>query len=131
MEDFESIAQHRSCPRRTILFREDELPTGTLILIEGRVKLSMNSADGRRLIVGIACPGEILGLTSAISGCHYEITCEAFYTCEVAMLPRQSFLNFLFRHPAAFQDMARELSLDKKRSSETLSGVTPQQRNAE
>ena len=100
-------------------------------MLEGKVKLSMIPPRRRRLIVGIACPGEILGLTSAISGCHYEITCEAFYTCEVAMLPRQSFLNFRFVTLPAFQDMARELSLDKKRSSETLSGVTPQQRNAE
>jgi CRP-like cAMP-binding protein len=120
MEDFESLAQYRSCPSRTVLFREDELPTGTLVLIEGRVKLSMNSADGRRLIVGTACPGEILGLTSAISGCQYEITGEAFYRCEVALLSRQSFLDFLFRHPAAFQNMARELSLDKKRTSEQV-----------
>jgi CRP-like cAMP-binding protein len=120
MEEFESLAQHRSCPAGTELVREHELPTGTLFLVQGRVKLSMNSEDGRRLIVGIARSGEILCPTSAVLGCHYEITGEALYCCEVATVPRQSFLEFLFRQPAAFQSMACELSLDKKRSSEQL-----------
>ena len=91
-----------------------------MFLLEGRVKLSINSIDGRRLILGIAGPGEILGITSAISGCPYEITAEARFPCRIAALNRQSFLDFLLRYPLACQNVARQLSLQYKRACEQL-----------
>ena len=87
------------------------------------MRLSINSIKGKRLIVGIAVPGEILGVTSAISGCPYEITAEALYPCTLASMPRQSFLDFLLRYPAAFQNVARELCLDSTRIREQLRTV--------
>ena len=37
-----------------------------LFLLSGQVKLSMNSSAGRRVILGIAYPGETLGLASVV-----------------------------------------------------------------
>jgi CRP/FNR family transcriptional regulator, cyclic AMP receptor protein len=123
MIEFETLANHFSCASATILINEELAPTSILFLIEGRARLSINSNKGRRLIVGIAVPGEILGLTSAISGRPYEITAEALHPCTVASIPRQNFLDFLLRYPAAFQNVARELCLDNKRIRERLRTV--------
>lgn len=123
MIEFESLADRFSCANATVLIKEELAPTSILFLIEGRVKLSINSIKGRRLTVGIAVPGEILGLTSAISGCPYEVTAEGLYPCTIASMPRQSFLDFLLRYPAAFQNVARELSLGNKRLCEQLRTV--------
>ena len=56
------------CPGNTVLFAEEQPPRAVLLLLEGKVKLCMNSIEGRRLILGIVGPGEILGLASAVSG---------------------------------------------------------------
>ncbi len=51
-----------------MLFSEKEPPQGVFVVVEGEVKLSINSSDGRRLSLRIAKKGEILGLASALSG---------------------------------------------------------------
>jgi CRP/FNR family cyclic AMP-dependent transcriptional regulator len=120
LSDFESL----ECPihhsGNAILFLEGETSTWVLVLLEGKVKLSLNSIDGKRLILRIAQPGEILALNSALSGCPYAITAETLHPCTIAALRRQDFLSFLLRHPIAYQGAARELSLDYTRACERL-----------
>ena len=55
-------------PQEAVLFVEGQTPRGVYMLCKGRVKLTMNSADGKTLIVRICEPGEILGLHAALSG---------------------------------------------------------------
>jgi CRP/FNR family transcriptional regulator len=91
-----------------------------MLLVAGRVKLSVNSIDGRRLTLAIAEAGDILGLASAVSGCPSQITAEAWFPCRMASLPRQGFLQFLLRHPVAWQNVGRQLSEEQQRSCEQL-----------
>ncbi len=120
IHDFESLARHFCCPGTTVLFREEEVPSSIILLTGGRVKLSMNSGDGRRLIVRIAEPGEILGLASAVSGSAYNITAEAQFPCMFSSIDRAGFLDYLVRYPTACLNVARQLSLDDKRTFEQL-----------
>jgi len=118
--DLVSISERFLCPGTALILEEGQKPSRVLLLLEGRAKLSLNSVDGRRLIIGFASPGEILGLTSAVSGLAYEITAEAQFPCMISSLPRQSFLDFLLRSPIACQNVTRQLSLDYKRNLEQL-----------
>jgi len=120
MSEFESLAAPFSCEGAVALFTEDQQPRSILFLLEGRVKLSVNSSDGRRLILGIAGSGEVLGLTSAVLGCPYEMTAEAQFPCTIASLERQKFLDFLVRYPIACQNVSRQLSLEYKKACEQL-----------
>jgi CRP/FNR family cyclic AMP-dependent transcriptional regulator len=68
LSDFKSLEYSAYHSGNTILFLEGETSTRILVLLEGKVKLSLNSIDGKRLILRIAQPGEILALNSALSG---------------------------------------------------------------
>jgi CRP-like cAMP-binding protein len=114
--DFFSISERYSYPGAALILREGQKPASVLLLLEGKVKLSLNSIDGRRLIIGFASPGEILGLTSVVSGERYEITAEAQFPCMISSLPRQTFLDFLLRSPVACRNVTRQLSLEHKRT---------------
>ena len=118
--DFASISERFFCPSAALILREGQRPASVLLLLEGKAKLSLNSIDGRRLIIGFASPGEILGLTSVVSGLPYEITAEAQFPCMISSLPRQSFLDFLLRSQVACQSVTRQLSLDYRRTVEQL-----------
>jgi CRP-like cAMP-binding protein len=120
MSEFEWLSGPACCQKGAVLFTEQQLPRTVLCLLEGRVKLSMNSCDGRRLIAGIARPGEILGLTSLISGDRYGMTAESLFPCAIARLDRQCFLEFLLRHPVAYGNVARQLSQEHQRSREQV-----------
>jgi CRP/FNR family transcriptional regulator len=51
------------------LFSEKSTPSGIFIVVSGEVKLSINSSEGKRLILSIAKAGEVLGLSSVLSVC--------------------------------------------------------------
>src|ERR1035438_10911807 len=109
LKDIGALAFSSSYPAGMILFSEKDPAPGAYIVLEGEVKLSMNSTDGRRLILRIARKGEILGLASALSGKPCEMTAETLYPAKVAPILRRDFLNFLTRHPEVYRSEERRV----------------------
>jgi len=71
LQAFESIKYATAYPQGAVLFVEGQLPRGIFVLCKGSVKLSINSPSGRTIIVKLAEPGEVLGLSATISGKTY------------------------------------------------------------
>ncbi len=109
LQAFDSLLFPSSYPAHTVIFSEEQPSTGIAIVLEGEVRLSINSSDGRRLSFCIARAGEVLGLTAAISGRAYEMTAETLYPAKIAHVSRQALLQFLARHPEAYQTVARDM----------------------
>src|SRR5690349_23289381 len=63
-------------PKGTLLCLEGQSPRGVYVLCTGRAKLSTTSTEGKSIILRIAEPGEVLGLTAAVSSTPYEATVE-------------------------------------------------------
>jgi CRP/FNR family transcriptional regulator len=118
--DFELHLTHFRCPGATTLIGEEQKPSSILFVLEGAVNISMNSPDGKRLLLEVAGAGDTLGLTSVISGDSSEIRAETMYPCRIASLHRQDFIEILLRHPTASQSAARELCLQYTRACERL-----------
>jgi CRP/FNR family cyclic AMP-dependent transcriptional regulator len=109
---FSAIKNTTLCPRGVALFVEGQTPHGIFVLCTGRAKLSIGSRDGRTLITRIAGPGEFLGLSAAISGKPYEVTVETLAACQVDVVRREDFLQFLREHQEAHWRIAHHLSDD-------------------
>lgn len=107
--ELESIKMTRAYPKGSTLFIEGQPAHGVFMLCNGRIKLSTCSRDGRIMIVGVAAPGEVIGLSAVISGIDYEITAEAIEMCYVNFISRDDFLRFLETHPKACLSAARQL----------------------
>ena len=56
--DFKSLEHPTSYPSHVMLFSENDEAPGVFVVLEGEVKLSINSSDGRRLILRIAKKGD-------------------------------------------------------------------------
>jgi CRP/FNR family cyclic AMP-dependent transcriptional regulator len=95
LQAFEDIKFATSYPPGAVLFVEGQLPRGIFVLCKGSVKLSINSPSGRTMIVKLAEPGEVLGLSAIISGKPYEVTAETTDPCQVTFVKRDDFLRFL------------------------------------
>jgi CRP/FNR family transcriptional regulator len=95
---FDGIKATQTCPKGTVLFREGQTARGVFLLCEGRVRLSLCSESGRRMTVRVAGPGEVLGLSAALSGGRYEVTAEALEGVQVAAVRRKDLLRFLHEH---------------------------------
>lgn len=107
--DLMSLAYHVSYPANVLLFSEMDTSQKVFVILDGAVKLSINTSDGKRLILRIARQGEMIGLSSALSGKPYEVTAETLHPTKVAQIGRPEFLGFLARHPEAYQLFGEEL----------------------
>ena len=110
LKSFELIRSSSAYPEGAVLFLEKQEVRGVFVLCEGEVKLSISSSEGKTLILRIAKPGEILGLTAALSGMPYEVTAETLHPCHIAFIRRDDFTRFITAHPEAYQGIVNQLS---------------------
>ena len=99
LRDLDAVKFSSAYPKDAVIFSEKQAARGVFVLCEGEIKLSISSSEGKTLILRIAKPGEVLGLTAALSGNPYELTAEVLRPCQVAFVRREDFLRLLARHP--------------------------------
>jgi len=110
LQTFENIKYAAAYPQGAVLFVEGQMPRGIFVLCKGTAKLSINSPSGRTMIVELARPGEVLGLSATISGKPYEVTAETLDPCQVSFVKRDDFLRFLKDDVQACFKVAEQLS---------------------
>jgi CRP/FNR family transcriptional regulator, cyclic AMP receptor protein len=120
LADFDTLLVPISHPANKVLFTETQENAGVMVIVEGDVKLSINSSDGRRLSLRIAKAGEVLGLSSTLSGNGYEMTADTLYPAKIAHVSRQAFLHFMARHPEVYEVVTREISRSFNQACEQL-----------
>jgi len=109
---FDSIKVISNVPRGESLFQEGRLPRGIFVVCEGRVKLSVCSEHGKRLMLRVAGAGEVLGLSATMSGKPYELTAEVLDNVQIAFIKRKDLLKFLRDHREACLQVVHLLSQD-------------------
>lgn len=114
LQAFDAIKELATVPRGATLFNEGRQARGIFVLCEGRAKLSITSKDdaGKRLMLRVAGPGEVLGLSASMSGASYEVTAEMIDDAQVAFIRRKDLLRFLRDHREACLQVVHLLSQD-------------------
>lgn len=92
-------------------------------MCDGRAKLSICSENGKRLMLRVAGPGEVLGLSSCLSGKTYELTAEALDASQVVFVKRKDLLKFLRDHPQACLQVVHLLSGDLHTAYERVRSI--------
>lgn len=99
-------------PRGGALFHEADACHAVFVLCAGRAKLSAASPEGRTLILRIAQPGEVLGLSAALSHRDHELTAEALEPCRVRVLHTKHLTHMLQQYADVSMAMAKSLEKD-------------------
>jgi CRP/FNR family transcriptional regulator, cyclic AMP receptor protein len=110
LRSFSAISHQTTFPADATLFVEGQSPRGVFLLCSGKVKLSTSSRDGKVLILKMAGPGEMLGLSAVIAGTEYELTAETAVPCQVNFVPREPLVELLEKHGEAGLRAAQALS---------------------
>ena len=109
LQALEKIRSVATYPKGALLFLEGQAARGIFVLCSGRAKLSTSSSDGKTLILRIAEPGEVLGLSATVSGRPYELTAELLEPSQANFVARKDFLEFLRANGEAALHVAQEL----------------------
>jgi CRP/FNR family transcriptional regulator, cyclic AMP receptor protein len=114
LQHFQAIKITNAYPKGAHLFVEGQPTDGIFMLCRGRVKLTTHSRNGKSLILRIAVPGEVLGLSAAISGSVSESTAEVIEPCQVNFVLKSEFRRFLEQNADAGMNALHQLSLQYK-----------------
>jgi CRP/FNR family transcriptional regulator, cyclic AMP receptor protein len=97
-------------PKGTMLCLEGQPPRGVYVLCTGRAKLSTTSSDGKTIILRLAEPGEVLGLTAAVANAPYEATIETLEQTQANFISQTDFSRFLQDYPEVGMKVAQQLT---------------------
>ncbi|MDE3105959.1 MAG: Crp/Fnr family transcriptional regulator [Acidobacteriota bacterium] len=114
LADFDKIGTQQRVTKGTVLFREADPGLSAVVICSGQVKLSCTSKEGKTLILKIAMPGDVLGLSAVITGATYEVTAEALLPTQVKFVERADLVKFLEQHGEASMHAAKTLSEEYK-----------------
>jgi CRP/FNR family transcriptional regulator len=114
LDELDAIGVQWRLPKGAILFQEDDPGDNVAVICEGQVKLSCSSSDGKTLILRLAGPGDVLGLSVAIAGTPHEVTAEAIEPTLVKNIRRDDFIAFLEGHGEVGLHAARSLADEYK-----------------
>jgi CRP/FNR family transcriptional regulator len=107
-------------PERAVLFSENEPCRGVFILCSGRAKLTAASRAGKTIMLRVAEAGEVLGMSSVLSGRTYEVTVEIVSAALVRFVKRDDFVQFLRAFPENSLHALRTLGQEYEKALDNL-----------
>ena len=122
LEHLDKIGIPVALPGRAVLFNEHQRATGVFVVCEGQLKLSAMSREGRVMILRLAGPGDVLGLSAVLNNMPYEVTAETLEPTALKSIHRAEFMEFLQTHVEVGEKTShvlakeyREVFLDARR----------------
>ena len=97
--------QPRRYQRGEVIFHEDDPADRMHIIVDGRVKISIASEDGRERDIALFQSGDCFGEMALLDGSNRSATTTAVDATETMVLFRQDFLDFLGENPELAADV--------------------------
>lgn len=110
LQRFEALTQTNLLPKGAVIFLEEDAPRGIHIICSGKVKLSATNPEGKRVILSLAEPGDILGARALLIGNNYDMTAETLEPSQIRYVRKEDFLKFLSDNGDVCLRLACELS---------------------
>jgi CRP/FNR family cyclic AMP-dependent transcriptional regulator len=107
-----------------VIFMRGDPGSTLMILVEGRVRIGVNTSDGREMLLTIMEPGQIFGEMSLLDGQARSADATAMGETLVLALERVDFLATLRQFPEAALRLCAMLSQKLRRSTDQVEGVT-------
>jgi CRP/FNR family transcriptional regulator len=123
LHDLQALMLDVEYPEDSMLFDEDQALKGVFVLKSGLVKLTVNSKEGKTLILRLVRPGEVIGLSAAISGSPYESSAIAVHRCEIGFIRMDDFSRFLSGHMEVYEAISKDLIAQQSDAWEQLRTV--------
>jgi CRP/FNR family transcriptional regulator, cyclic AMP receptor protein len=92
-----------------VLFLEGDNGDAAFIVIEGRVKVSVNSLDGREIILSVSGPGDLFGEIAMLDGGPRTAAAMTLEEVRLLQLERDAVMPVLERNPGAMLRILRLL----------------------
>ncbi len=99
LENLSRYARLQDFAKGDVIVQKGATGGGMMAMVEGRVKISTVSPDGKEVILDFINPGEVFGEIALLDNRERTADAVAMEACQVLVLERRDFLPFLERHP--------------------------------
>jgi CRP-like cAMP-binding protein len=110
IETISQAGSKRFCKKDTVVLLEEDAGTALFIIVEGKVKVSRTSADGREVILSILSDSDFFGEMAILDGQARSATVTAIEDTELFIIQRNQFLDLLQAHPEIAISLLQELT---------------------
>jgi len=114
----------RNVPEKAVICEKGAPGNEMFAILQGRVKISAFSDDGKEVIFAILESGDFFGETALLDGLPRSATCTAIEDCQMATIERRSFIPFLEKNPSLAIHLLSLLSQRLRGADEQMEGIT-------
>jgi CRP/FNR family cyclic AMP-dependent transcriptional regulator len=111
------VAKTRRYAKDDVIFHADEMGDVFCVIREGKVKITMNSPEGKEIILAMMGPGEFFGEMALLDDAPRSATVVALEPLEVVTIWRTDFLQILQDNFSITRKLLSELSKRVRRMS--------------
>jgi predicted acylesterase/phospholipase RssA len=101
--------EHLTLDGGTTLMAEGEAADELFVVVNGRLRVSVQDPQGRSIVIGEIGRGEVAGDMALLSDAARSATVTTIRDTSLLRLAREDFLSFISEHPAALLQMTRLL----------------------
>ena len=118
------VAERREFGRDQTIFPVNEQPPdGLYVIITGRVKVCLSSAEGKELILATLGPGQFFGEMALLDDSPRSATVVAQLPTATYRIRRDEFDHLLATHPTIAKTLLRELSQRLRRANAQMESL--------
>lgn len=112
--------RRRSYAKGQVVFYDEDPGAACYIIEEGKVRISVSSADGKQVTFSMLGPGDLFGELALLDGETRSADAVALEPCRLLELRRDLFLTFLRGHQEATLKLLTALASRLRHTSELL-----------
>ncbi len=110
LQDLKQIALEKTYTRGETIFLDGDDGNGFYVVLEGKVKVSKISAEGKEQILHIFGPGEPFGEVPVFAGKPFPANAQALSKSILAFFPKKRFIALINANPSLALNMLAVLS---------------------
>ncbi len=110
LSKIERIGSCKTFSKNDVILMEEESGTALFVIMNGKVKVSRTSTDGREVILTILGEGDFFGEMAILDGLTRSATVVAIEDTELFMIQRNDFMTMLHEHPEISIALLQELT---------------------
>ena len=125
-EDLSAVAaasRMRSFRRGQIVFTTSDPGDTVIVVVSGRVKVTVRSADGGELTLAVIPPGGLLGELGVVDGGPRSADAETLEESQLLLIPRDAIRDICARVPSAAQALTNSIAATLRRLTEATADL--------
>jgi CRP/FNR family cyclic AMP-dependent transcriptional regulator len=126
LREIQRVAVRQTFKKDNMILIEEEVGSTMFIILDGRVKISRLSDEGREVILSILSEGDFFGEMSILDGQTRSANVVTLSDSEILIIRREDFLQMLHDYPQIAINLLKELAHRLRRSDSQIKSLSLQ-----